>query len=712
MGDAQRATGSAGPRQRGALSWLVVALSLSLTVTLGCSKSYPSGRSVVSGVEVENARVVDPSDLLAGLSTTASTRFLGIWEGVVFEYEVFDEDVLARDLMRVERYYRARGYYEAKVTAARVIRVKERHVHVQIRVEEGSPVIFRQYSVTGVESTPGGMTALRAVSLREGVIFDEARFEESKLGVGKALADMGYAFVTVDAKAMVDIANHSATAIFKVQPGPLARYGKIHLQGHDDLPEDVLRSAIKIREGDAYSHADLEAAQTALVELGVFATVDVRQDTTKPESGKVPITIIVRPSHLRAIKLGGGVRFDSLRLSSHLRAGWEHRNFLGGLRRLALDAQPGVVFFPTRVPSSESSVQGPSRLLFEATVRSELSQPSFLEGRTRGILTTEYLRYPLLYEGETDDRDSNLVGFNEVRFSTGLERAFFSQHVVLRPSYNLQASFPFSYNDKDLRDGVDELVVSFPELVAVVDFRDRPMAPRDGLTLRAAVQVAGHLFGGDASDVRLRPEASFYKSLSRRVVLALRTSFGFLFPSNYESAFSRGPPDINDPAVIRNQQLLLFRGFFSGGPTSNRGYPYRGVGPHGVLGFLIPNETDCAGDSLPSRCTRRRPLGGLTLWETSLEARFDVTPSLSGALFLDASDVTSEVASIRFDFPHLSAGPGVRYQTPVGAIRADVGYRLPLAQELGEANPRPEEGNPGTILGLPIAIHLGLGEAF
>ncbi|MBX3182257.1 MAG: BamA/TamA family outer membrane protein [Polyangiaceae bacterium] len=692
---------------------LIAALTLLLVgVTLGCAKSYPAGRSVVSGVEIENARAVEPSDLLAGLATTTSSRFLGIWEGVVFDYEVFDEDVLARDLLRVERYYRARGYYEAKVSAARVIRVGERRVHVQIRVEEGSPVVFRQYSVSGVESTPGGMAALRAVTLREGVIFDEAQFEESKQGIGKALADMGYAFVTVDAKALVDIANHSATAVFQVQPGPPAKYGKIHIQGHDDLPEDVLRAAIKIREGDDYSHADLEAAQTALVELGVFATVDVRQDTTKPESGKVPITIIVRPSHLRALKLGGGVRFDSLRLSSHLRAGWEHRNFLGGLRRFSIDGQPGVVFFPTRVPSSESSIQGPSRLLFETTVRSELSQPSFLEGRTRGILTAEYLRYPLLYEGETDDQESNIVGFNELRFSAGVERAFFSQRAVLRPSYNIQTSFPFSYNDKDLRDGVDEVIVSFPELLAVLDFRDRRMTPRNGATLRAAVQVAGYLFGGDASDVRLRPEATFYKSLSRRVVLAVRTSFGFLFPSNYESALSRGTPDINDPAVIRNQQVLLFRGFFSGGPTSNRGYPYRGVGPHGVLGFLIPNETDCAGDSLPSRCTRRRPLGGLTLWEASLEARFDITQSLSGALFLDGSDVTSEVASIRFDFPHLSAGPGVRYQTPVGAIRADIGYRLPFAQEIGEANPRPEEGNPGTILGLPIAIHLGLGEAF
>ena len=37
---------------------------------------------------------------------------------------------------------------------------------------------------------------------------------------------------------------------------------------------------------------------------------------------------------------------------------------------------------------------------------------------------------------------------------------------------------------------------------------------------------------------------------------------------------------LSDPAILRDEQLLLLRAFFSGGPTSNRGYPFRGVGKH------------------------------------------------------------------------------------------------------------------------------------
>jgi hypothetical protein len=48
----------------------------------------------------------------------------------------------------------------------------------------------------------------------------------------------------------------------------------------------------------------------------------------------------------------------------------------------------------------------------------------------------------------------------------------------------------------------------------------------------------------------------------------------------------------------------------------------------------------------------------------------------------------------------------------VGAARLDVGVRVPYMQEVGEAKLPPEEGEPDTFLGLPVAVHFGLGEAF
>ena len=41
---------------------------------------------------------------------------------------------------------------------------------------------------------------------------------------------------------------------------------------------------------------------------------------------------------------------------------------------------------------------------------------------------------------------------------------------------------------------------------------------------------------------------------------------------------------------VKDTQLIFFRGFFSGGPSSNRGYPLRGVGPYANVPFLSPEN--------------------------------------------------------------------------------------------------------------------------
>jgi hypothetical protein len=76
---------------------------------------------------------------------------------------------------------------------------------------------------------------------------------------------------------------------------------------------------------------------------------------------------------------------------------------------------------------------------------------------------------------------------------------------------------------------------------------------------------------------------------------------------------------------------------------------------------------------------------------------------------------------------HLSCGLGGRYDTPVGPVRIDVGYRvqplqvIPFKNEVAAAASgtsvdgvasSPVNGTPPTIFGAPIALSIGIGEAF
>jgi outer membrane protein assembly factor BamA len=700
-------------------------LVLAAALAAGCVKDFPPDRAVVTRVDTIGTDSIDEDDLTDGLATTATPKFLGLFEGVMFDYEVFDQNVLARDLERVERFYRARGFYEARVSAARVIQVDERHVRVEIRVEEGRPVLTRDVRIRGIERLPheAAVAAFAAVTVKPDKRFDEKDFEDSRRAIENVLADRGHAFVEVKHDAKVDLVTHTADIEFEVKAGPQARYGPIRFVGLETIPEGPVRKNFGLRPGRSYSRAELSDAQEALVGLGVFSTVEVREDRSRPETGEVPLTVVLREASLRTIRLGGGGRFDVLRLSTHLRTGWEHRNFLGGMRHFGIEAKPGLTYFPTRF----GRLEAPTRILPENRLRAELRQPSFLEGRTTGFLATSYNIYPLLYPlpEEADPEEERIIGYNEVIASAGLERSFLRHRLFVSPSYNWQANFPFTYQG-DVPEGLETVRVAFPELTGIVDLRDDPIEPSRGAYFSNSLQFAATFFGGDVTDVRVRPEARFYVPLiRRRVVLALRATTGFLFPQDYGETLDPGnelaPRDPTDPRVIRDQHKLLFRAFYSGGPNSNRGYPYRGVGPHGPVGFLVPTGQNCglapgqSVDTLPSACIR--PLGGLTLWEATAEVRIHVGGPVHVATFLDASDVTRSVGQIRFDVPHISVGPGLRYMTPIGPLRLDVGYRVPGLQQLGEKELEREEGTPEDLnlfglARLPIAVHFALGEAF
>jgi outer membrane protein insertion porin family/translocation and assembly module TamA len=279
---------------------------------------------------------------------------------------------------------------------------------------------------------------------------------------------------------------------------------------------------------------------------------------------------------------------------------------------------------------------------------------------------------------------------------------------------------------------LENVWVSYPRLYTLItskpgDFwKDRHR--RDfTLSFRNSVEVAGlsingtRYLGGSVSDVKLEPEvrATIPLNGSRRTptqpmndwILATRVKVGFVLAPDYGDTLRKR--DAVAQANSSDQQKLLFRAFYSGGSTSNRGYAPQSISPYGPVGFLIPTGVNCneASDGYDKeRC--ERPLGGFTLWEASAELRYLGLYPLGLVTFIDASDVTRDIGIINVKYPHVSVGPGVRYDTAVGLLRLDLGVRVPGWQAIGEDG-LPDNGTHGQELPkFPLAINLSLGEAF
>jgi outer membrane protein assembly factor BamA len=181
---------------------------LLLCLSLACSK-IPPGRSAVDSVTIHNARSVSAGELEGKLATQASAKFLFLFQGVAYEYSVYDEAVLQRDMARLERAYRAKGFLDAHARVAAVRQVTRKHVVVDIVVDEGPATVNRNVTVVGIEGLPPDVNRAAVVAARttlaRGARFDEAKFNSSKGAVKKALTDRGYAYASVEADAEVEL---------------------------------------------------------------------------------------------------------------------------------------------------------------------------------------------------------------------------------------------------------------------------------------------------------------------------------------------------------------------------------------------------------------------------------------------------------------------------------------------------------------------------
>jgi outer membrane protein assembly factor BamA len=703
--------------------WSSAASSFLMAVAfLACSacSSIPPGHSSVDSISVEGTNEVDEEDVEEKLATVPTPKFLGLFRGVIYDYEVFDRLKLQRDLARVERYYRARGFYEAHARAGRVMKKSDGHVTVEIMVEEGRPTLIGTVELKGLEALPPDMAdraKTRALQLlAKGDRFEEEKFASAENDIKRVLTDRGYARATVKRDAVVDVVHRSADIVLHVDPGPRSTFGKVTVEGLGDLPEGPVRRALDITEGGEYSEAELENARQAVLDLGVFSSVEVIPDLSgAPEQNGpsvIPVHVKLEGAKLHSVKLGGGVEFDAIKADIHGVVGWEARNFLGGMRTYSVTFKPGVVFYPLRV----NNWVWPQRLLPEFKLRNEFRQPGFIEARTTAFIRPEFNLFPVLLGKDVHPEDP-VLGYLEFKGGAGVDRVIWKLYTSL--AYNLQVEKPIWYKGPS-NDDLNTLVLAYPELVTIFQFVNDRIRPRKGVSIGNTLQVAGGPFGGVARDVRVQPDVRGYVPLGKRVTLAARTSIGLLFPSNYgRSVMDYNPdrdppvPGLSDADRTNDLQIVFFRGLFAGGPNSNRGYPLRGIGPHQNVPYEslsgISTSTCNALVSTAPECLV--PTGGFTSWEASVEVRISIAGPVSMAVFTDTADVSPQIANLRFSRPHLSSGLGVRYDTPVGPIRLDIGYRIPGLQTIGVTDPLEPQPKPIFDV-LPVTLAFGIGEAY
>jgi len=643
---------------------------LLLAFACACATGKPRPDALeVKDLKIEGTDQVSEGDIKAKILTTDTPWWEPIWpfdKGPAW----FDPNAWQADLRRIERFYQAEGYYQAQVVSDAVKPEGQEEVSLVAQVREGEPTRISTVELRGLEQLPEEhqRRVKTELPLTPGEVFREENWEGVKELLQGRLRELGYAEAEVGGEVQVDVETHQAQVDLQVTPGPRYKFGNIFV-ATDSSPQVAPKRIIEqaqgaVRKGEWYSETALAEAQARVFAMGVFGAVKVNRGAPDREAAMVPVVVDVREAPLRSIRLGGGLGVDAARQEGRLLAEWTNRNIFGGLRRLTVKGRVGYAFLPSLYGVSRGEEGAKSDVIFDATT--EFEQPRFL---------LRDLRLQASISGEKGLEQA--YSFIGGRLRSGV---IWQPHPDLSvfPAYNLEV-YQLTGEVGANEQGIPPITLgclgqtsaagkpctirlSYLETTVQWDRRDDKLEPRNGYFAALSVQAGGGPLFGDFTYIRLLPDLRYYQSfgVDQRLTLAGKLRLGTLVP------FTNKQTHLKQSSIVNR--------FFSGGGSSMRGFNSQRLSPQVAVDVTRPEAGTV-------------PVGGNSLWESSLEARYRLTESLAVATFLDSGFVGSGSLSLRRVNPfdsglYHAVGLGLRYLTVVGPVRVDIARRLNIGPPL------------------------------
>lgn len=663
-----RALRAAGAAALLALAAAHVAAAPAAAQDLRCE----AGDREVRGLHFVGNRAFKDAELARVVVTTASSalarlRFIGT-------RRCLDPVEFPRDLLRLEAYYRKRGYPQATVdTALRT--VGPNAVDVTFRVVEGRPLRVDTLHVEGLAGVRVRQDPLRDFPLHPGSVFDRVALEAARDSARTRLRNQGYPNADALLSWSTDLERMTANATLTVVPGTFTRLGRIDVVvdttggERPRIPERVVRRVLGLRQGDAYSAAAVLEAQRALYQTDAYHRVEIRGDSARsPRDSVLPLRVTLDEGDLHAARVGAGwATLDCFRvqgdLTSYYFQPWAQRLELSG-RVSRIGIGHPMRFSPAGFcrPARGDIYSDAANYYVGATVR----QPTLLRSRLAPSLT--------LFSSRASE-------FNAFRRTTAIGALV---SVASRAGSRLPSTV--SYQLELGRTEANAAV--FCAVFSACDDRSRDFFERT-----RPLGAIGYAVARNRADDPANPTTGTVQRLT------LRHSSAFT-GSHASQRFTKGVLDMTSYRAVgeggtftAHVQLGGLVGgappqerLYAGGPTTVRGYRQNELGPVVYLVTAYDTVRAPGSDTVvfqvdPARIPRPArtiPTGGNTLIVGNLElqVRSPVIPELlSLAVFTDVGQVWNR-GKVTADFRgvRVTPGAGVRLKTLFGPFRFDLGY--------------------------------------
>jgi outer membrane protein insertion porin family/translocation and assembly module TamA len=668
-----------------------------------------------------------------------------------------DRTELKRDVLRIKVFYWKRGYRSTSVDTS-----VARHgdgVKVQFQIDEGPPTIVRTLSVRRPEKVITAKDVQRTLLLRASQPLDVIDLDSSMSLLRNRLWDEGYADAVLYDTVLVTADGRNAEVRVTIDPKPRTVVDSLAVHGNDQITAETIRNMITLEAGQVYRRRDVLESQRNLYSSNLFSRAAISAEVVGDSGRRVDITVAEAPFH--QMRLSGG--FNTVDFFQ-VEANFNDYSWLGGGRQLSLNGVLSNILAPQfngtgifqNVTGDLTDQEAAPYLRLNYELGADITQPWWHDARN--TLSLNLFMH----------RRSAPAIFVDKGYGAG---ATFTRMVASRSPLTIGYRYELTQVDAGniyfcVNYGVCQPAtigalrgrhaMSPISLQIFTDRTDDPLSPTRGYTARLQLEHASAFTLSQFRYNRIAGEATRYISVGDNgAVLAGRVRFGWVRP------LSSSANALGQQGLLNGDVLHPRKRFYAGGSQSVRGYGENQLGPrvltvdpdtllaHGWVydyddGGAITDSIPCTGGTIadgtcdprhvPSEDFVPRPTGGTSLIEANIEYRFPIWKRLGGAIFIDGAYVGEGSASQIFKGTGaITPGFGLRYQSPVGPIRIDLGIRptlkenLPVITQIVDDSGTPQlarllrpkaydpvEGSGGTFSKIlrRLSLHLSIGQAF
>jgi translocation and assembly module TamA len=430
---------------------------------------------------------------------------------------------------------RSRGYYDS-VVEPRTEQVAG-GLRIILTAEPGDQYRFASVELPGLEAAGPDAAKLRdafAVKAGDPVIAEDDI--AGGLALTVALGEEGFAQAKLGERDIeINHQTHLASLTLPVDPGPVARFGTIHVSGRPPFSARHVGVIARFKRGDQFKRSKIDDLRRALIATTLVANADIR---IVPVDGGRVVDLDVRlepaPSHTIAGELGYGTG-----QGARVEGSWTDRNFFNPEGALTLRGVLGTSEQLAAVQFRRSNFMRRDQVL---NLQFSGSHQNFDAYEARTVLLAGNI-----------ERQSNFIWQKKWTWIYGAE--------LLATDEN------GAFDASGLKDTRTFLIAALPVSLGY-DGSDSLLDPTRGFRLsgRVSPEYSGH--GGSFTYVRTQIDASAYHLLSDGVVVAGRVRLGTITGA-----------EVFDLAPSRR--------FYSGGGGSVRGYGYQQLGPKDMSGNPI-----------------------------------------------------------------------------------------------------------------------------